>query len=87
MFVGIDAVNVMAAYHPVAQACGSTPKHVGASVINDFIVVCISWNNKKYFDTTEARYKHEDGGIMASVKLCIIHFILICIEECYRRVY
>jgi len=26
----------------------------------DFIIVCISWNNKKCFDTVDARYKHED---------------------------
>jgi hypothetical protein len=26
----------------------------------DFMIVCISWNNKEYFDTTDARCKHED---------------------------
>jgi len=25
-----------------------------------FIIVCISWNNKKCFDTIDARCKHED---------------------------
>jgi hypothetical protein len=34
MLVGIDEVNVMAAYHPVVQAYACT-------------TVCISWNNKK----------------------------------------
>ena len=45
VLVGIDTVNVMAACF----------KH---SMI--FIIVCISWNNKKCFDTTDARCKHED---------------------------
>jgi hypothetical protein len=26
----------------------------------DFIIVCISWNNKKCFDIVDARCKHED---------------------------
>ena len=59
VFVGIDAVNVMAAYQPVVQACGSEwrREHLGASVIifklflhfYDFIIMCSSWNNKKSF--------------------------------------
>ena len=42
------------------------PKHVGAIMgilfwhSCDFIIVCISWNNKNCFDTVDARRKHEE---------------------------
>jgi hypothetical protein len=39
ILVDYDVVNVMAAYQPVVRVCG----------IGDFIIVCISWNNKKCF--------------------------------------
>jgi hypothetical protein len=43
----------MAAYQPVVQACGTPHAY-------DFIIVCISWNNKKCLDTIDARCNHED---------------------------
>ena len=50
------------------------PKHVGVSVIilncfnisMIFIIVCVSWNNKKCFDTIDVRCKHEDSFLCVS---------------------
>ena len=42
--------NVMAAYQPVCKR----------AVPCDFIIVCISWNNKTCFDTIVARCNHEE---------------------------
>jgi len=31
-----------------------------------FIIVCVSWNNKKCFDTIDVRCKHEDSFLCVS---------------------
>jgi hypothetical protein len=41
VLVGIDVVNVMAVYQLVVKACGSEWR-------KEFIIVCISWNNKNF---------------------------------------
>jgi hypothetical protein len=43
----------MTAYQPVVRVCGTRWRR-------DFIIVCIIVEQKKCFDTVDARYKHED---------------------------
>jgi hypothetical protein len=50
-----DVVNVMAAYQPVCKRAVH-----GRGSACGLIIVCISWNNKKWFDTDDARCKHEE---------------------------
>jgi hypothetical protein len=60
VLVGIEAVNVMAAYRPVIQACGSHCEPHACTTGWYALIVCISWNNRSVFDTIDARCKHED---------------------------
>ena len=67
--VGIDAVNVMAAYQPAEQAYGSEWRQELSECYNfkflnrfnisiDFIIVCNSWDNKKCFNVFRLRQNH-----------------------------
>jgi hypothetical protein len=59
--IGIDLVYVMAAYRPVVQACGSLH---ACTTGRYMLIVCLSWNNKKGFDTTDVQCKHEQQHLV-----------------------
>jgi hypothetical protein len=54
VLVGVDAVNVTAAYQPVVQACGSTAR------LHSRLICASVGTIKNVFDTIAAWCKHEE---------------------------
>jgi hypothetical protein len=50
----------------------------------DFIIVCISWNNKKCFDTIDARCKHADVGGLSYIYKTFVFLLLCACWNTYR---